>query len=482
MPQIPIAKPFWSSDQTSNDQAATALYDGMLETAGDKLVLRRRPGLQAVFTTGQTDEIQGMHFISRANQLLVAAGGKLYVASGSSAPTLVYSGLNATNRVVFAEGQQLDSSPIVYMADGGTVKYYLPSTSTVTVPSDVLTPTAATMVTWFANRFIANEEGSNWFYATGVNPSSGLMDNTYWSSTYNPFVAEYKADSVDYLGVLGQEMYVWGQEGLEVWQEDGVTPIIPIPSAAIDVGLIAPQSVAVATGLMFALVSFRGQRCVVKIQSRAPQIISDSIARQLGQYTTLDDAIGFHVANKGVEFYVLSFPSEGETWAYDIKGDYWARWGNWDYDLGEYDNYIGCCSAYNNVTGEYYVGSRLSGKVYDFLRTAHTDDGSLMRTEYQTAWFDWQTYFRRKRSKQFFIKTKNSELSVNNIVLRIRDDGRDTWSNDILLPAYRNGQGDFLHKLNRQGMYRARQYSLVYTDPYDLLVSEIQEDFDTLRN
>jgi hypothetical protein len=482
MPQIPIAKPFWSSDTISNDQLATALYDGMLETAGDKLVLRRRPGLEAVFSTGATDEIQGMHFISRSNQLLVAAGGKLYVASGSSSPTVIYSALATGVRVIFAEGQQLDSTPIVYIADGGTLKYYIPGTSTVTVPSDVLTPSQATYVTWFANRFWANEKNTNWLWGTGVNPSSGLMDNTYWSSTYNPFVAEYKADTLDYLGVLGREMYVWGQEGLEVWQEDGVTPIVPIPSAAVDVGLMAPYSVSITSSLMFALVTYRGQRCVVQIQNRTPQIISDSIARQLGEYSTIADAIGYHVTNRGVEFYVLSFPTEGEAWAYDIKGQYWARWGNWNADTGEYDNFIGCCSAYNNISGDYYVGSNFTGKIYRFQRNTYTDDSETIRTEYQTAWIDWQTYFRRKAGKQFFIKSKNAEITTNTLILRYRDDGRDDWSNDIPLDATRQGQGDFLHKLNRGGMYRARQYGIVYTDPYDLCVTEIQEEYQLLRN
>jgi len=478
MPQIPFTKPFWSSDDQSNDKLSTGLWDGMLEVVGDKLVLRRRPGLSLLYNVGSgTTGVQGLHFCTKANKLLIAVNGKLFVGSSSAQPIEVYSSIaSTTGNVVFAEGQTLASDPIIYIADGGVLKYYLPSTNTVYTPTGVYAPQSTSFVVWFANRFVANESNSNWQWLSDV------TDPTSWTDPRNPFTAEAKADNVDYVGTVNRELYSWGKEGLEVWQEDGESPIVSVPQAFVEVGLIAPYSVVTMNETIFGLVNYHGQRSVVMSVSRQPQIISQTIARQLGEYGDISDARAFHVQNNGAEFYVLTFPTQGETWAYDIKGDYWAKWGVWNPDASEYGDYLGVCSAYDSNMSNYYVGSAVDGKIYIFSRSAYLDDTSTMRTEYQSGWIDHDTYFRRKRCKQLFIKSRNTELQTNTIVLRIRDDGRDVWSNDIALEADRQGQGDFLHKLNRFGMYRARQYSLVYTDPYNLTISEFQEDYDMLRN
>jgi hypothetical protein len=155
---------------------STSLVDGMLEITGEqKAVLRQRPGLSEQCNPGTNTAGQGCYYTQLLDELLFVSEGKLwkYEETGVTV-TLLSSDFHATNTVIFAEGQDLDSTPVIYMADGEQLKYY--KNGAVTVVTDPDAPQTASFVVWFNNRFLANDTGL-FFYATGVNPSTLESDN-----------------------------------------------------------------------------------------------------------------------------------------------------------------------------------------------------------------------------------------------------------------------------------------------------------------
>lgn len=485
MPTLPIPlieKPWWTAVNVAVSNAATELFNGVLEQApGDSFHLRRRPGVSLFADYSYATAGQGLHYSERLGAVFFVAGGKLFKAINSAGSIVELGGdFSGTSRIVFAEGQDMDSTPVIYIADGGVLKYT--KGQTVGTPTDELAPTKATHVVWFSNRFVANEADTGQFWATGVNPGTGLMDNYYWSSAFNPFVAEAKGDNVVSLQTGNQELFVWGQEGLEVWQDDGVTPLLPVPSAFIETGILAPYSATRANTLMFALCQMYGERCVVQYDGRNPSNVSNSIARQLNKLLTVNDAVGTYLPCEGFSFYVLSFPTEKQTWAYDIKNQYWARWSQWNPDDHNHDAFMGVGAVYAKNWGKTIVQSRLDGKLYLVSRSSYTDAGSSIRTVIRTGWIDHAT-MRRKRADGMYIRMMTQQMTgTPSIQMRWRDDGRPEWSSYMALPIYPAGQYDAITKLNRSGIFRSRQYELVMTDDADMAICGATLDLTELRN
>jgi hypothetical protein len=46
-------------------------------------------------------------------------------------------------------------------------------------------------------------------------------------------------------------------------------------------------------------------------------------------YDVVEDAQGDVINWRGHIFYLLTFPTEGITWAYDLQGNYWFEWRTW---------------------------------------------------------------------------------------------------------------------------------------------------------
>lgn len=572
MAEIPLnTKPYYSTDPIASDVSAEGLWDAAMDKLPNgRMVTRKRPGLSTYANVQGTNGGTGIYYCDRLNAVFFVCGGILYKMSyGSKVVSSLGGNFSLTNMVEFAEGQDLDSTPVIYMADGGPLKYTKGTTvkevnpaprvvtftdateivnlnshgyttgdavffrSAGSTPTNIVqdtvyyviyvtvntfqisttyngsalaftgtgsgtqrvypgdfsaAPTASTSVVWFNNRFVCNEVDTGFFYATGVNINLGSskfgeFDNYFWDSIFNPFIAEAKGDYVSKLISANQELLVWGGEGLECWQDDGVSPFSNVPQGFKEVGLMAPESVVTVNGVTFALGNFQGRRDIVKMVSRQFVPIGEDIRKVINDYTTVADAIGMYVAAQGMEFYVIQFPTENATWAYDLNLDYWAKWGAWSLGQGQYDQFRGRTCCYARQWGKSLMQAASGGAVYEVDRAFFSDAGNLIRSARRTGWIDWDTFFRRKRSDQIFIKVKTLQFDgTPTLLMRWRNDGRQEWSNYMELPLYPSGQQDCLVKLNRFGQYRSRQYEFVLSDTADLLLCEMQEEYEMMRN
>ena len=299
---------------------------------------------------------------------------------------------------------------------------------------------------------------------------TGILDPAYWSAVDNPLTCDAKGDKLAALFTAWQEIYAWGSQGLEIWQDDAVTPFSPITGAFSEGGIEAPYSVALADNTVFALCNIGGSRVVVKLQGRAPVVVSDAIGRVLAEMPMVADAIGDLISVGGVSLYLLSFPTANQSWAYDYKNDVWCRWGS--FSSGAHHRFVGVHACYAKNWNRHLIQSRMDGKIYELRRDLFTDDGQVMQSFRRTTWIDHGTY-NRKRCDQFYIKVKCGQADNAVMLLRYRDDGRQEWSQYLEIPLLPLGDGQFMAKMNRFGQYRSRQYEFLLSDDADMALVSV---------
>jgi hypothetical protein len=482
MPKLNFAKPYYNVAGEANLVATEEAWNVYFElTPSGGFAVRRRPGLTLIEPSISPGTGEGVYWSDRNNLLYFVKDGNVYSKNFWVTPSELVGALPTHNRpAIFAEGQQLDLSSLIYVANGGRLKYIEPATGSLIDPTDANTP-SSTFIGMMNNRMFANDISHDQaFLFTDVNPATSLMDTTYWSTAASPQIASAKPDALKGIYTGWNEIYLWGSLACEVWQDDGVSPVSPLVGSIVEAGCSAPYSVVMANNTLIGLASVAGKRAVITIQGRTPQVISEPIANILQSYETVSDAIGSLCFVGGLNVYILTLPTEQVTWAYDFKTDTWSQWGTWDSVNAQQLMFKGRFGAYAKDWNKHITMSE-NGDLFEFSRTAYDDAGTTMRSSIRTGWIDHGTWD-RKRSDQLIIKLKGYTQSPAKLSLRWRSDGFQEWSIPLEIDIQAGGQNDHFCKLNRMGVYRSRQYEFILTDLADLAIVGIEEDVIKLRN
>jgi hypothetical protein len=474
---IPInEKPYYNTDAVANSIAANDMMDCYLEPIpGVGFSTRRRPGL---IKLGKLNNIpfDGIYYWEAKQWVVGVNEGELYrINPDGGFFKITGDKLLQGTPVIFAAGQDTTGAAWLYMANGRLV--YTTGTSVI-APTDTSTP-AATHVAWLQSYFLANKANTNQIYFTDTNPSTLLQDNTYWSSTDAPVTTEAKADRLRVLFSAWQELYAWGTEGLEIWQNDGTTPFSPIQGAFSEGGIEAPYTVAIADNTVFALCAIGGARVVVKMQGRNPVVVSDAIASVLASMEKVSDAVGSLISVGGVALYMLQFPTAGQTWVYDYKNDVWGRWSH--YNQGEHEQFLGMHSCFAKHWNKHLVCSRVDGTIYEMRRDVFQDDTDDIVSYRRTGWLNEGTH-NRKNCNTLTVKIKSGLSDSGKLLVRFRDDGREEWSKYIEVTTGPSGHREFIKRLTRLGTYRSRQYEFRISDGSDLVLVSAESDLQGLSS
>jgi hypothetical protein len=423
----------------------------------------------------------GIFYWDAADKVIAVSGGKAFSVSSTGVCTELTGTFPSTGvNTMFADGQSLAGIPWLYMAADGLV-YTINGTSLVT-PTDPMTP-ESTHVGWINSRFVANTKNTNQWLFTDTNPASGEIENDYWSSTDNPNTCEARGDKLSALFTAWQEIYLWGTEGLEVWQDDGATPFTPIQGAFAEAGIEGAYAFGRIDNTIFALCVIDGKRVIIKMSQRSPVVVSEPIARVLSELTTVSDSICDIISVGGLAIALFSFPTDNQAWAYDFKNDTWLRWGYYDTRVGEHNRFLGQHSCFAKTWNKHLIQSRIDGKIYELRRDVFEDDSNPMVSYRRSGWVDYGTW-KRKRVTQLFIKVKVFPKGTSNYILQLRwrDDGNQTWTPLMDLELNPTMQGDFIFPINRMGIYRSRQYEFRMSDNNDFVLMGAWEDVEVMRN
>lgn len=219
---------------------------------------------------------------------------------------------------------------------------------------------------------------------TGVLRISDLLDGLTWSPTQ---IAQ-RSDAPDpwvAMTVINAEIWLLGSRTSCVWFNAGSFPFPfeMIPGARLEQGIVAPFSlIRDVAPLCWVSANAQGARMVLMAQGYTGQRISThAIEAALGSYTTVSDATSFSYQEQGHTFYVLTFPTEDATWAYDTSEGAWAKRAYWDTLVSTWTALRVRTHVYTD-SGVHLVGDRSSGALYRMGLDLYTDvDGAQILRE-----------------------------------------------------------------------------------------------------
>lgn len=174
------------------------------------------------------------------------------------------------------------------------------------------------------------------------------------------------------------------------------------------------------------------------------RISTHALEYAIAQYPTITDAIGFAYTQEGHKFYVLTFPSGGETWVMDLvetKAFQIPAWHQRAAFLnGQFTRYWLNETVY--FAGDVIGGDYANGNIYALDLDNYTDNGSLRK--YLRSWPAAEPSFEPQRYNwlELLAETGIGVPPGTNplLVLRYSDDGGYNWSAEIFGESGATGQ------------------------------------------
>lgn len=299
-----------------------------------------------------------------------------------------------------------------------------------------------------------------------------------WSSA-DFFQAEGLPDNVTSQAVLIRELYAFGSNSIEIFQNFGDSDA-PFQRTFFidDSGTEAPYSVVKADNTLFYFDSVR--RRFIQIQSRTPVDIGTPYDRTVKGFTTVTDCWGTKIDIEGLYLIVWTFPTEERTFVYDYKKKEWCEWNGFRSAMSNRLRIHSHC--YAPAWNKHFVGDPLTGTVWQLSREFKTDGDDVLRRLRRTGIIDHGTGHRKRNNVyEFDVKRGLGASGEAEPVMQVRfkDDDKD-WSEPRYLGLGSTGERSGVVRLYRTGIYRKRQIEISMTDNAEFLLKSINEDVDDL--
>jgi hypothetical protein len=456
--------------------------------------LQRCPGLRRLAVVG-TGPIRGLWTFNGVGY--VVSGNSLYKLNSAFSATLLGS-VSGTGPVSMA-----DNGTQLFIATNPDGYIYNSATDTLAQIADPDFPGAVT-VAYLDGYFVFNPPNSQRIYITA------LLDGTQIDATEFAS-AEGSPDGVVAILSNFREIWVFGTNSIEVWYDSGATdfPLQRIQGAYNELGCAAPYSVAkMDNGVFWLGQDARGQGIVYRANGYQGQRVSThAVEWHIQSYGNISDAIAYTYQQDGHSFYVLTFPSAGRTWVYDIATNAWHERAG--FVNGQFTRHRSNCQM--AFASEIVVGDYQTGKLYAFDPDVYADDGqiqkwlrswralptgqnSLKRTAHHTLQLDCESGvglsgldagyvdYLLTEAGDFLLTESGNFITLDFAVtqganpeamLRWSDDGGHTWSNEHWAEMGRIGEYGrrvFWRRLGMTLKLRDRVYEVSGTDPVKIAI------------
>jgi hypothetical protein len=347
-----------------------------------------------------------------------------------------------------------------------------PAVDTFTQVRDPAVDGGTTMGAQLDGYFVALDTATSTIYL------SDLLDGTTWDATQFQ-QRSIESDPWVSMAVLNRQLWLLGSLTSEVWFDSGKTPFPfePHPSGLVLYGCAAPYSTIVTGETLLWLASTSdGIGQVVQTSDFTPDVVSSfALSTALSGYGTIDNAIGDSYSEIGHTFYVLTFPTEQKTWAFDVTPNMalpspnrWAERGTWISGDNAYEAWHPCYSTYQN--NELLVLDWTSGVLYRMSHTVGTDvDGGVIRRLRRAPSLFFENQVVRVSDFELFLEPglglNSGQGSDPQVALRISGDGGKTFGNELLSGAGKIGKFGARTRWLRCGSGRRWMPEIVVSDP-----------------
>ena len=460
--------------------------------------LQRCPGLQLQKTIG-TGPIRGLWaHQTRGHDFYVVSGFEVYKMDSLTGTPTKLGNVTGTGPVSIA-----DNGTQIFFACNPDAFIYDESNDTFTQITDPDFPGAVT-VGYLDGYFVFNEPDSQRIWVTQLYDGFQIDPLDFASAEGSP-------DGVVGVFVDHRECWVFGTDSTEVWYNSGGAdfPLSPIQGAFNEIGCVAPHSIAKMDNTVFWLgADARGQGIIYRaVGYNAQRVSTHAIEWRIQNYLDMSDAVAYAYQQDGHAFYVISFPSADETWAFDAAtgawhqrssysaratteggfdpsafdsdGFYTASFVNPASSSGSFSRHRSNCQC--NFQGNIIVGDYDNGSIYTFEPTVYDDGGISQR--WLRSWRALPTGSNNlRRTSQHSLQLEcQTGVGISDgvgadpqAVLRWSDDGGHTWSNEHWSAMGKIGATYNRVLWRRLGMtlkLRDRVYEVSGSDPVPIYIT-----------
>lgn len=299
-------------------------------------------------------------------------------------------------------------------------------------------PDGADTVTFIDGYFAVNVPNS------GRWQISSLNDGTAWD-LLEVTTAEGSPDKLVALQNDHRQVWAFGERSTEVYENTGAADFPFERVQYIAAGCASAFSTAKIDNTTIWLGrDHTGEGMVWRADGYLPRRISThAIEFAIAQYERIDDAIGFAYQQDGHSFYQLTFPTGNATWVYDVaaSADFgYAVWHERAYrnaSTGRLGRHLANCHFF--FFGEHIVGDYRNGNLYALDLDTFTDNEDPRRWLRSWNALDAQSFdpFKLLSVNRLMVDGRvgqglsTGQGSDPQVMLRISDDGGNTWSSEI---------------------------------------------------
>ncbi len=431
-------------------------------TARSKAMLVGTPGCNPWLTL-EGGGIRGVIRYDNDNAIVVA-GPNVYKVTTAKVATLLGTIQNTTATVSMAS-----NGTVIMLVDGTTLGYFIdPTAGTVTQITD---PdfVGGVSVDYLDGYFAWDKPDTGQFQITEL-----------FGEAIDPLdfaTAEAAPDNIVCLIVDHKELWLFGQNTTEPWRDTGDAdfPIGPIQGTLLEVGCAAPRSLAKLDNSIFWLATDdRGFGTIQRANGYSPvRVSNDAVEFAISNYDTISDAVAYSYAQEGHSFYVISFPTAGATWCYDVKTDLWHERAYRNPD-GTFDRHRSNCQM--NFAGLTIVGDWELPQLYSLDLDYYSDNGaalvSLRRAPHITDGVSYTFHHSLQLTMQTGVGLNTGQGSDPEVMLRWSDDGGYSWSNELRAKLGRIGERLTRVLFRRLGKSRDRVYEVSISDPVKRIITD----------
>lgn len=462
-------KPYRNINEFSLSTNLCQLQDCMFD---DDMSIIRRFGFNTSVDIGTGTQADGNYWWDKKDIEIVVSNGQVWKITDKfgTKVNLTSDTLEVGTPVTFAEVYS-GSTLYLFMANGGRM-VYTDGTITSTYVASANAPTAVTHIVHIDGYLIANDRTSGnentWFYADNGLPLTWTVGQNY--------EAEMAVDDIFALVEIDRRLHVLGKRSIEIWyNKGGADPFALVEGSYSNIGTYSPYSVERIDDSLFILTD---KLDVIKYSNGQYTTVSQPYASVIQGLSTINDVISDYIFGiDGKKIFLLNFPSEDLTLAYDVVLDAWYEWGYWN--GSGYDSFKCRHFIFARAWGLYLIGDNSTGKIYTLSSSNNQDNGGTMRSKVKTGKYSHGTQgWKRSNSLDLDVKRGEGIAGGSAATLRVRwrDDGNTVWGNytDYSLGAV--GDRKKLDPLRPMGRYRNRQYEYVLTDNTPLVLKPSWED------
>ncbi len=294
------------------------------------------------------------------------------------------------------------------------------------------------IVVFLDGYFVFNQAGkSDRFWLTAQYDGTSILSTDFAT-------AEGWPDKIQSIIADNRELFLFGEESLEVWYNSGDldNTFQRFQGGFKQHGCVSQFSPArFDNSVVWLSRNDRGDGQIVTLgEGYQPRIIStQEIDYRISTYKNIEDAFAYSYQHEGHEFYVITFPGNNITLAYDASTKQWHQRAN---EIGgifpSRERYN--CHVY--AFGEHLFGDYLDGSIYKLDGSIGTFAGNRIERERTTVSISDEENRHRIVSVQLDMEEGIGDGNVDNddqFWLSYSKNGGHTFTNETMRPAGEGG-------------------------------------------